>query len=126
MRVLALKRIYTIMELKEFIKTALIDIVEGVSEAGTVASKHGAAIGSTELYGYLKEAKVVTDSKGIPVSQVDFDIALTEGSKSNTKGGIGVHLGAIKLGSDGASHNENGSHSRIKFSVPVVFSKSKS
>jgi len=114
------------MELKEFIKTALTEIVEGVSEASEIAGQHGAAIGSTELFGYIKEAKVVTDKNNIPVSQVDFDIALTEAKKSNTKGGIGVHLGAIKLGSDGSSHNENGSHSRIKFSVPIVFSESKS
>ena len=66
------------MELKEFIKTALTEIVEGVSEASEIAGKHGAAVGSTRLYGYLKEAKVVTDENRIPVSQVDFDIALTE------------------------------------------------
>ncbi len=114
------------MELKEFIKTALTEIVEGVSEASEEAGKHGATIGSTELYGYLKEAKVTTNVDSLPVSQVDFDIALTEAKKSDTKGGIGVHLGALKLGSDGSSHNENGSHSRIKFSVPIVFNKPKS
>lgn len=114
------------MELKEFIKTALIEIVEGVSEASQVAGKHGAAVGSTKLYGYLKEAKVVTDEEGTPVSQVDFDIALTEAKKSNTNGGIGVNLGGIKLGTDGASHAENESSSRIKFSVPIIFSASQS
>lgn len=39
------------MELKEFIKTALTEIVEWVSEASEEAGKHGATIGSTRLYG---------------------------------------------------------------------------
>ncbi|MFC3203237.1 hypothetical protein ACFOEW_15605 [Alteromonas oceani] len=114
------------MELKEFIKTALSEIIEAVSEASDHAAQHEAKIGSTQMQGYLKEAKATWDENGHAISQVDFDIALTEGNKSNTKGGIGVHLGAVKLGTDGSSQNENSSLSRIKFSVPVVFSPSKS
>jgi len=42
-----------IVELKEFISTALSEIVAGVSEAGQSAKEHGAKIGSMELYGFL-------------------------------------------------------------------------
>ena len=114
------------MELKEFISTALSEIVAGVSEAGVSAKEHGAKIGSMELYGYLREAKVVTDEGQNPVSQVEFDIALAEGKSTDTKGGIGVYLGAVGLGSQGASHGEHSSNSRIKFSVPIVFPVAKS
>lgn len=109
------------MNLQEFIRTALAEIVAGVAEARTEAKAHGASIGSNRLYGHLKEAKVVTDANDRPVSQVEFDIALTEASGTNTKGGIGVFLGSVGLGSQGASHGESSSHSRIKFSVPIVF-----
>lgn len=114
------------MELKEFIRTALSEIVAGVSEAGNEANSHGAKIGATRLYGYLKEAKIVYDDNNHPVSQVEFDIALAEGNSTDTKGGIGVYLGAVGLGSQGASHGEKTTHSRIKFSVPIVFPASKS
>jgi len=109
------------MNLQEFIKTALAEIVAGVAEARIEGEKHGASIGSNKVYGYLQEAKIITDAKSRPVTNVEFDIALAEGSATDTKGGIGVFLGTIGLGSQGASHGEASSHSRIKFSVPIVF-----
>ena len=109
------------MNLQEFIRTALAEIVAGVAEARVDAKKHGASVGSNQLYGHLKEAKVVTDEIGRPVSQVEFDIALAEATGTNTKGGIGVFLGSVGVGSQGASHGESSSNSRIKFSVPIVF-----
>jgi hypothetical protein len=107
------------MNLQEFIKTALIDIVAGVADASTEATKHGASIGSTVLFGNTKDKTV--NASNLPLATVEFDIALAEGSSKDTKAGIGVYLGAIGLGSQGASHGETTSHSRIKFSVPVVF-----
>ena len=109
------------MNLREFIKTALTEIVAAVAEARNEAEKHGATIGSDPPYGHLQEAQVITDGHGRPISYVEFDIALAEASAKDTKGGIGVFLGSVGLGSQGASHGESSSHSRIKFSVPIVF-----
>ena len=109
------------MNLQDFIRTALAEIVAGVAEAKVEAQGHGASIGSNRVYGHLKEAKIVTDDVGRPVSQVEFDIALAESKATDTKGGIGVFLGSVGLGSQGASHGESSSNSRIKFSVPVIF-----
>lgn len=108
------------MNLQEFIKTALIDIVAGVAQASEAANAHGANVGSMKLYGWTKENKVVTDENEHPVATVEFDIALAEANSKDTKGGIGVYLGGVGLGSQGASHGEASTHSRIKFSVPVV------
>lgn len=108
------------MELQEFIKTALTEIVAGVADASNQAESFGGSVGSMELYGYIKENKVLTNENNKPIAMVDFDIALAEVSGTDTKGGIGVYLGAVGLGSHGASHGETSSHSRIKFSVPVI------
>jgi hypothetical protein len=108
------------MNLQEFIKTALTEIVAGVSEASQTAKSHGGSVGAMKLYGYVKENKILTDSEDRPVAMVEFDIALAESNSRDTKGGIGVYLGAVGLGSQGASHGEASTHSRIKFSVPVV------
>ena len=113
------------MELQEFIKTALTEIVSGVAEASDAAASFGGSVGTMKLYGYVKENKVVTNAKDLPVSMVDFDIALAEVAGTDTKGGIGVYLGAVGLGTQGASHGETSSHSRIKFSVPVVLPSAK-
>ncbi|MDO9165059.1 MAG: hypothetical protein Q7U13_03035 [Rhodoferax sp.] len=109
------------MDLQEFIKKALVDIVAGVADAREEAQKQGATIGSNPVYGHLREAKIITDKSERPVSNVEFDIALAEANAKDTKGGIGVFLGTVGLGTQGASHGESSSHSRIKFSVPIVF-----
>lgn len=114
------------MNLQEFIKTALTDIVAGVAQASEAASAYGASVGSMKLYGFTKENKILTDESDRPVATVEFDIALAESSSKDTKGGIGVYLGAVGLGSQGASHGEASTHSRIKFAVPVILPMAKS
>jgi hypothetical protein len=109
------------VNLQEFIKSALTEVIAGVAEARAGAKQYGASVGSMHLYGHLKEAKVLTTDGDLPVSQIEFDIALADTSGTSTKGGIGVFLGSVGLGSQGASQAETTSHSRIKFSVPVVF-----
>jgi hypothetical protein len=111
------------MELQEFIKESLIQIVEGVSEAQEEVRSKGAVINPTNLQ---------FDSKQIPgtgntekdknISRlIDFDIAVTTTEGSKTKGGIGIHVGMIGLGSTGQSEAQNSSMSRLKFSVPILF-----
>ena len=106
------------MNLEDFIKTALIEIVAGVSAAHAEISKQGAQTGSIKNYGATRGQR--TDENGREIQRVEFDIALAEASATDTKGGIGVFLGAVGLGSQGASHGESSSTSRIKFSVPLV------
>ena len=113
------------MNLQDFIHTSLIEMVKGVASARDEAIQHGATIGSNEVFGYSKEAGIITGSDNRPVSAVDFDIALSEGNTSDTKGGIGVFLGSVGIGSQGASHGEFSSTSRVRFSVPIVFPGSK-
>jgi len=45
------------MELQEFIKTALTEIVVGVAEASDAAASLGGSVGTMKLYGYVKETK---------------------------------------------------------------------
>ena len=108
------------MELQEFIKTALTEIVDGVAAAREATLKHRSLVGTNRAYGFTKEAKIITDSSERTISTVEFDIALTQSDSKDTKGGIGVFLGSVGLGSQGASHGESSSRSRIKFSVPIV------
>lgn len=106
------------MNLEDFIKTALTEIVSGVASAKSEIQKHGGNTGSISMFGDTKGVR--TDKNGRQIQIVEFDIALAEASGTDTKGGIGVFLGTVGLGSQGASHGESSSTSRIKFSVPLV------
>ena len=108
----------TEMNLQDFVKTALVDIVVGVANANAELKQHGSEAGSIPVYGDVKGLR--TDNNGKQIQTVEFDVALADSSSTDTKGGIGVLLGAVNLGSHGASRGESSSTSRIKFSVPLV------
>lgn len=108
------------MNLREFIKEALVDIVSGVADARTEVIQHEALIGSDPAFGHVREAKILTDKFDRTITMVEFDIALTQADSKDSKAGIGVFLASVGVGAQGASHGETSSLSRIKFSVPVV------
>jgi hypothetical protein len=109
------------LELQEFITNALVQIVAGIADARDKTSSHDATIGSGRVYGRTDIAGTITDQHGRQWSSVEFDVMLAEASGKDTKGGIGVYLGAVGLGSHGASHSDTETRSRIKFTVPIVY-----
>lgn len=106
------------MNLQDFVKTALVDIVVGVANARAELKQHGSDAGSIPQYGDVKGVR--TDNNGKQIQTVEFDVALADSSSTDTKGGIGVLLGAVNLGTHGSSRGESSSTSRIKFSIPLV------
>ncbi len=60
------------------------------------------------------------------IQLVDFDVALTVKEGTETKGGIGIFVGAFGVGSQGQSSAENASLSRVKFVVPITLPSLKS
>lgn len=94
------------MNLQDFIKETLVEIMQGVRDAqqeigantsGEPATVTGTIVGSNVL------------------QQVDFDVAVTTTSESG--GGAKVSVLGIGAGMDGKSSTE--AVSRIKFSVPI-------
>jgi hypothetical protein len=137
------------MDLREFVRDALLQIVEGVHDAQQQAS--GSAIINPRLAekwmkdekggGYaqidpenLHGANLIATNSGTFADVVDFDIAITVEStgKESTEegkageGGLKLHVlsAGVNLSSKKGSSNENtqGQVSRIKFRVPVQFS----
>jgi hypothetical protein len=106
------------VDLKEFVSQTLTQIMEGVREAQS-ASTHGGVVSPT-LNHFGKLSEVVQTDTGHFAHMVDFDVALTVEQGSGTKGGIGLVVGPVTLGSTGQSSAQNSSVSRVKFRVPVV------
>lgn len=109
------------MNLQEFTKTALVEIVSGIGGARVEAAKLGATVGLTTAYATTKEAGVLSVTNGGMLTLVEFDIALAEAVGKDTNEGIGVFLDSMGKGAKAAAKAESSSHSRIKFSVPIVF-----
>ena len=109
------------MELKEFIKTALADITNAVSELQT--ELQNGAIVSPSLPYSVSNATVKdqqNDKINRQISKIDFDVAITVGGTNNTEAGgkVGIQVFSAKLGGNNESHTEN--VSKIAFSIPIV------
>jgi hypothetical protein len=114
------------MDLQNFITQTLVQIAKGV-EGASLELKDSSAIvnprnvsgthnANSNVYGYLDENKKFYRA----VQQIEFDVAVVASKGTETKGGIGIMVGSIGLGSQGKSDAENSSHSRIKFKIPMV------
>lgn len=106
------------MKLKDFTAETLKEIIDGVIEAQKYYSEKGGAVGS-RMYAFEKKDVIKDLDTGRPAHFVDFDVAVTTNEGTETKGGIGVFVGPIGVGSQGQTDKANSSYSRIKYSIPV-------
>lgn len=115
------------MELKDFVEGTITQVIEGVSAAQKACEKGDATVAPGPGGGHfaltapsIVASKIPTLSSGHPLTMLDFDVALTVTEGSATKGGAGIAIGVLALGTQGQSSMQNSSVSRIKFAVPIV------
>lgn len=122
------------MKLKEFVKSALTDVVEAVAEAQESAGASGAVINPGSDRENPREGQLMASAVHVlssqvfyPVMPVEFDVAVTvtEGETVEGSGGISV-LGIGTIGGGASTSGESTSFSRIKFKVPMAFRPSPS
>lgn len=112
------------MELHEFITQSITQIINGVKtaqEQNTTDARVnpsdlrlGDGVAHKELYDFEHH---------MLLTKVEFDVAVTTEDTKGTKGGIGVFVGTVGLGTQGQSEARNASISRMKFSVPIALPK---
>lgn len=111
------------MELKEFIKTALTDIVSAVRETQEEVKEYATI---APLVGLGDKKSAVGMQDGVAhISNIDFDVAVTTETKENTEKGIkaGIKVASvfnIGVGSNGDATETYQNISRIRFSIPVL------
>lgn len=107
------------MNLQEFVKNSLIQIMDAVAEA---RAENG-GISPAEKRGADSNNKVGANYKTL--HKVDFDVAVTTSSDSaiegKAKGGI---ISVVSGGIDASISDSKQEVSRIKFSVPVQYDRS--
>ena len=110
-----------VMELKAFVSESIKQIVDGVNEASLHAVQNNALV-NPQNWGWTStnvQAKYDIKTRAA-IETIEFDVAVTATDGTATKGGIGVFMGPVNLGSQGQSESSNSSVSRLRFSVPIV------
>lgn len=110
------------MQLDDFLKSCLEQIVAGIRGAQMAVVVHGACINPVVSVS-RSDIKQFDEHSGTLRQNVDFDIAVTVAKTA--KSGAGLRVAAFGLGGtiDGGSDLEQSAISRIKFSIPVVLPK---
>lgn len=106
------------MELKEFIKTAITDITEAVSELQEEL-KNGTIVNPSLTQGEHGKSLVV-DNEVRMMERLNFDIAVTatEATELNGNAKAGIRVFGVKVGAENKERTEN--VSRLTFSLPLV------
>ena len=106
------------MELKEFIKTAISDITEAVSELQEEL-KNGTIVNPSLTQGEHGKTLVV-DNEVRMMERLNFDFAVTatEATELNGNAKAGISVFGVKVGAENKERTEN--VSRLTFSLPLV------
>ena len=100
------------MDLKEFTKQTLVQIVEGAKEANSIIKDLDAQVHTYNDNGYVKS---------YPITTVDFDVAITATESEGANGGAGLRVASLmNLGGGIESKTENQTVSRIKYTLSIV------
>ena len=116
------------MDLKDFIREAIKDISEAISECNGELSEVGTIVNpkdvhptskNEEVYGFLLKEQENSDYRR-PVHLIKFDVAVSSTTKQDGKEGIGVNVLGVNLGKNGSQLDESRMSSRLQFSIPVA------
>lgn len=110
------------MELKEFVKETIVQVVEGIDEANVALWEKTAFVASANLQtNKTFQSTVDKDGRQHYVTDVEFDVAINV-QNTETKEGRGKVeiLTVLNVGGKGSCENTSSSTSRIRFSLPLA------
>lgn len=108
------------MELKEFIKSTIPQIIDSVSDLNEEYKDKDATINPLS-YVRIKDMQSIQTASGERLlTNVEFDLTVSIDESKNTDGKVNV-MSCVIGGGASKSHTEgNSSISRVRFNVPVV------
>ncbi len=110
------------MELKEFIKETLVQIIEAIKDAQkSVGTDNGEII--LKLSTQRSKGEISHDGRVIHNIYFDVAVTVTEGSEKKGGGGIKV-VSLFEIGGDGKRSESNIFQNRIQFHVPLTYPNS--
>lgn len=120
------------MQLSDFISKTLIQISNGIENANEKLKNSSARINPSNVYpadssynktvyGHIQKERQMNPA----VHLIQFDVVVHASEGKETKGGIGIMVGSIGLGSQGKSDATSSTNSRIQFGIPMLLPTSK-
>ncbi len=112
-----------LVQLEEFVRTAIVQIMRAVDSAGVEVKSLGGEI-SPRPYGENKELAVAGIARAVgggAMSFIDFDVAVTATRGGDRDAGIGVVFAGVKAGIGEKNSKSHQTVSRISFKIPVRF-----
>ncbi|HLF96453.1 MAG TPA: hypothetical protein VI457_04860 [Methylococcaceae bacterium] len=111
------------MNLNEFVKEVLTEIVSGIRAAQEVEGGAFIVPGGDGGHEYAKHPRVSSSAR-IKSTIVDFDIALTVEDSTKGSGGGGLKVFGIGANVQGEAASKDTTVSRIQFAVPILLPES--
>ena len=109
------------MDLKEFTKETLVQIVQGVKEANEQLVQYNANVPKKTIRVSENNVFVNEDNAQANAIEIDFDVAVTATETDGTRGGGGIRVAQLLFGGIEASNStENQFISRVKYTIPLV------
>ena len=106
------------MELKDFVRVTIEQIVEGTALAQEAVKAKGGIVNPSNMT-FQRDGQLTHSEHALP-QHVVFDVGLTSTDKSGSSEGIGVFLGSINLGKRNDTGNEHVAVTRVQFTVPLA------
>lgn len=112
------------MDLKEFTKETLLQIVQGVNEANAILAENDACVTRNIIKSSAGGSYVDRRGRYTHTVNIEFDVAVTATEVNDTKGGGGIKVVQLfQAGLETSKSIENQSVSRVKYSIPLVLGK---
>ena len=110
------------MDLREFVETSLVQIIEGVRNAQVTANTHAAVVspGSTTYVESGGKLGVYGRSSPVPTTMVSFDVAVTADKSGQAGGKVNLMVAGVGLGVESGGHSGTQTVSRIQFTIAII------
>jgi hypothetical protein len=107
------------MELRDFIKETISQIIDGITESQEFAKSKKAVVNPFGMAGGNKDGFGYLGYTGEHASIVEFNVALTVNEELKGKASIGVLTGILGIGGQKETGTTNSSISNISFKIPI-------
>ena len=108
------------MELDEFVKSVLVNVLSGVREAQETESVGAFVVpGGDGSHAYPKNSRVSSSAR-LKSTIIDFDVAVTVESSDKAGGGGSLKIAGFGASLEGESTSKDTKVSRIQFGIPIM------
>lgn len=104
------------MELKEFISESLSQILDGINEASK-------KLETTSKHPIIYNPGQIRNNAFDQTEKIEFEVIVDVESKDTKKGGAKITVFSIGVGAEADKSLTHTQQNKIKFSVPVCFTK---